>query len=114
MAVLSQQTIVDTGLSVTYGAASAGGDTFVNDGSEKQFLHVKNANVGSARVITVSADVSTTTKPGFPTLDVDDIVVSVPLSDERMIGPIPLTAYGASTAITYDDEADVTLALIKI
>ena len=111
---LTQQQIVDTGLNPTYAAASAGGDTFTNDGSERQFLHIKNANVGTARQVTIAAAVTTTTKPGFPTLDVDDIVVSIPASGERMIGPIPLTAYSSTPDITYDDEADLTIALLKI
>jgi len=113
MATIAQQTIVDTGLDPTYAAASAGGDTFANDGSQ-QFLHFLNANVGSARQVTITAEVATTDKAGFPTLTVPNIVVSIPLSGEKMIGPIPKQAYGANPAITYDSEADLTVALLKV
>jgi hypothetical protein len=114
MALLATQQVVETGLAPVYSAATAGGDTFTNDGSDRQFIHAKNANVGATRTVTVAAVVSTTAKPGFPTLDVDDLVVVVPISGERMIGPIPQTAFGAIPDITYDDEADVTLGIFKI
>lgn len=113
MAVIVQQTIVDTGLEATYAAATETGDTFANDGSERQFLHVKNGNVGDIAV-TVPAAVATTDKPSFPTLTVPDIEVTVTASEERMIGPFPLTAYGAIPDVTYDVHEDVTVALIKI
>jgi hypothetical protein len=114
MAELSTQQILDTGLEASYDSAAAGGDTFVNDGSERQFLHVKNASVGSAREVTVAAETTSTTKPGFGTLTQDDIVVSVAASSEEFIGPFPLTAFGAEPEISYDSEADVTIAVVKI
>lgn len=113
MALLATQQIVETGLVPSFSDASAGGETFANDGSGKQYIHAKNANVSSTRTITVAAVVATTTKPGFPTLDVDDLVVVIPISDEVLIGPIPLTAFGAVPDITYDDEADITLGIFK-
>ena len=113
MATLAEQQIVYTGLAPAYVAAAAGGDTFANDGSGRQFLHVKNADGVATRTVTVSAVVATTNKSGFNPLDVDDIVVVVPISGERMIGPIELTAYGSTPDITYDDESDVTIGLFK-
>ena len=114
MALLVTQQIVEDGLTPAYSAATAGGDTFTNDDSGRQFIMAKNANVGSTRTVTVAAIVATTNKPGFPTLDVPDIVAVVPISGEKMIGPIPKTAFGAVPDITYDDEADVTLGVFKL
>jgi hypothetical protein len=114
MATIAQQTIVDTGLDPTYAAASNGGDTFVNDGSNQQFLHFYNANVGATRLVTITAEVATTDKAGFPTLNVPNIAVTIPISGEKMIGPIPKQAYGTNPAITYDDESDLTVALLKV
>jgi hypothetical protein len=113
MATLVKQDIVDTGLKPTYAAASSGGDDFANDGSGRLFLHIKNGD-GSSHTATVTAVVSTTEKAGFPTLTVPNIVVAIPASEERMIGPFPLTAYGSTPSITYDAVTSVTIALIKM
>ena len=113
MATLAVETIVEAGLAATYNAAAAAGDDFVNDGAERQFLHVKNADAAVTRLITVTAAVSTTTKPGFGALSRANIAVTVPISGERFIGPFPLIAFG-DPAITYDDESSVTVAVLKI
>jgi hypothetical protein len=113
MATLSVETIVDTGLAATYNTAASGGDTFDNDGSERQFIHVKNANVGATRTVTVAPSTATTTKPGFGTVTRASIVVVVPISGERFIGPFPELAFG-DPDIQYDDESDVTVAVLKI
>lgn len=113
MAIFTVETIVEAGLAATYNVAAAGGDSFVNDGSERQFLHVKNANVGATREITIAPAEASTTKPGFGALTREDIVVEIPISGERFIGPFPLTAFG-DPDIQYDDEADVTVAVVTI
>ena len=113
MATFGTESIIDAGLNATYNVAAAGGDDFVNDGSDRQFLHVKNAHASVARVITIAPDVATTTKPGFGTVTRASIVVSVPGPGDRFIGPFPKSAF-TDPAITYDDEADVTVALLKI
>ena len=114
MATLIAQPIVPAGLAPSYTAASAVSDTFANDGAQRLLLHVINANGAGARVVTIAKDVATTAKPGFGTLVVADMVISIPLSDEKFIGPIELTAYGANPVITTDDESDVTMALPRI
>jgi hypothetical protein len=113
MATLSVETIVDSGLAATYNAAAAGGDTFVNDGSERQFIHVKNANGAATRTVTVAPSTATTTKPGFGTVTRGNISVIVPISGERFIGPFPELAFG-DPDIQYSSEADVTVAVLII
>ena len=113
MATLSVEAIVDTGLAATYNAAAELGDDFVNDGSERQFVHAVNADAGATRTITVAPAVATTTKPGFGTLTRASISVEIPISGERFIGPFPLTAFG-DPDLQYDDHTDLTIAVVKI
>lgn len=113
MSTIAVQPIVEAGLNPTYSAAAAGGDTFANDGSERQFIHVKNADADAMQV-TVTPEVASTSKPGFGTLSRATIQVSIPAGEDRMIGPFPRVAFGINPAITYDDETSVTLAVIKI
>lgn len=113
MATFVTESIIEAGLNATYNVAAAGGDDFVNDGSDRQFLHVKNAHASVSRVVTLVPDETSTTKTGFGALTRASIVVTVPGPGERYIGPFPKTAF-ASPVITYDDEADLTLALLKI
>lgn len=113
MATIPTQSIVEAGLGATYSAADSEGDTFVNDGSNRQFLHVKNANAVDARTVTVTPSDASTEKPGYGALARAAIEVTVPAEGERFIGPFPATAF-AEPAITYSSEADVTLAVLKI
>ena len=112
MAILAVQQIVDSGLAPAYSAAAGAGDTFVNDGSGRQFLHVIDA--GDGVVVTIAPDVTTTTKPGFGTLTRASMVVTIGSAAEKFIGPFPLTAFGVNPDIQYDSETSVTLAVLKI
>ena len=111
MATLAVQQIVDSGLEPSYSAAEAGGDDFVNDGSERQFIHVKDA--GDGCVVTVTPSTASTTKPGFGTVTRANIAVTIGAGEDRMIGPFPLTAFG-DPAITYDSETSVSLAVVRM
>lgn len=109
MAELTVQKVVLEGITPTYVAAAAGGDEFVNSG--RVFIHVKNANGASARQVTV--DSQTPCSQGYD----HNAVVSVPLSDEKMIGPFPKDRFNDTSGkvqITYDNEADVTIAAIEV
>ena len=112
MAELATQQIVDTGLEASYASAAGAGDTFVNDGSGRQFIHVFDASDGVT--VTVTPEVATTEKPGFSTLTQPPMVVAVGAAEDRMIGPFPFTAFGVNPAITYDSETGVTIAVIKL
>jgi len=113
MAELSVESIIETGLEATYNAAAELGDSFVNDGSERQFIHAVNADAGATRTITVAPAVATTSKPGFGALTREDIVVVVPISGDRFIGPFPEAAFG-DPDLQYDDHTDLTIAVLKI
>lgn len=109
MAALTVQNVARTGLAPTYAAAAGGGDTFVNDG--QTFVHVKNGG-GSSVNVTVDS-----TAPATVGLAQSDVVVAVPASGERMIGPFPPNAFddvNGSTAIAYSAVTSVTVAAVRL
>lgn len=110
MAVLTVQQVALTGLNPSYAAASAGGDSFDNDG--RTVLHVKNTNA-SSRTVTVASQ-----KPAVPGLAPSNNAVSVPATTgERFIGPFDPTVWNDSNGdvqVTYSADAGVTIAAIRI
>jgi hypothetical protein len=104
MANLTTQSITRTGVTPTYAAASAGGDTFTPD--ENTVIHCKNGSGGS---ITLSI-----LTPGHYHLGLSLAwaQVSIPAGQERMIGPfnpqffadpsdgLGDIAYSAATSVT--------------
>lgn len=110
MAVLTVQQVALTGLTPAYAAATAGGDSFSNDG--EVMLHVKNTN-GAARTVTVTSQ-----KPATPGLAPSNNVVVVPLTvGDKMIGPFDPTVWNDTNGlvqVTYSAETGVTVAAIRI
>lgn len=112
--VLALQTTVRTGLNPTYSAATVDGHAFDNS-SGRVYLHVKNA---SASPVNVTIDVTKTTDG----LVIPDLVVSVPASGERIIGPFPPLYEQVNAVLTLDKaihvntsaQASVTYAAIKL
>jgi hypothetical protein len=109
VAALSYQRAALTGTKPTYAAASASGDTIPGGGDGA--LHVKN---GSAAAISVTVKVPGKTDFG---LDQPDIVVSVPASEDRLIGPMRsglVNAEVGAVEVTYSDVTSVTVAALAI
>lgn len=106
MAALAVQSLALGGLNPNYVAASAGGDTFANDG--RTMLHVKNAGAGA---VDVTIDSAANCNFGFD----HNIVVNVPAGGERMIGPFPPDRFNGANgvAVTYSAIAGVTVAAVK-
>lgn len=107
MAALAIQEASLAGLNPAFVAASAGGDTFANDG--KTYLHVKNAGAAA-----VTATVNSI-KPCDQGSD-HDAVVSVPAGGERLIGPFPPGRFNdpnGAAAVTYSDVTSVTVAAVR-
>lgn len=109
--VLAIQDVVAAGLDPTYTAADAAGHQIVNDG--KTILHVKNG--ATAVVVTVQTPF---TQDG---LDLDELEVTVPDSEERMIGPFEPRSFnirsGADSGqvyIDFDDITNVTIAAVRV
>lgn len=108
MAVLTVQDVTAAGLTPSYVAASAGGDTFANNG--RVMLHVKN---GSASSITVTIVSARTCNFGYQ----HDIQVTVPASSEKMIGPFPPERFNNDSGmvqVNYSAVTSVTVAALEI
>lgn len=112
MATLAVQQITEDGLNVSFSAAEAGGDTFVNDTSGRTFARVKNDDA-SSHTVTVSAIKPTVNNEAYGPLTKEDISVAIPAGEERDIGPIRSAAFGANPSITYDAVTSVTIAILK-
>ena len=113
MATLTLQTISRTGITPTVTAAGASGDKFTNDG--KTFLRVVNANVSTARTVTVASQIGAGAVPqGTASANLS---VSGPASGEKWIGPFETNAWNDSDGkvnVTYSSEADLTVAAYKL
>lgn len=95
-----------SGVAVTFVAASAGGDTFVNDGAVA--LVVKN---GSAGALSVVVNSSQPCDQGFD----HDVTVSVPAGEERTIGPFNTYRFGTTVSVTYPGGVtSLTVAAVKV
>lgn len=109
MAVLSVQTVLQSGISPTFAAATTGaGDSFANDG--RVYLHVKNA---SASAITVTVDSFTPCNHGFD----HDLVISVPAGGEKIIGTFQPNRFNNESnmvKVTYSAVTSVTVATFKL
>jgi hypothetical protein len=106
MAELTVQKISLTGLEPEYVAAASGGDTFKNNGNT--YLCVKN---GGGSAVTVTIDSIVLSNYGT---DVD-IAVSVPASEERLIGPFNKARFNNAVDIvnvTYSAITSVTVGAI--
>lgn len=114
MATLTRQDITEAGLEASYASAASGGDQVANDG--RTVLHVKNAG-GAARTVTVTAQDSSESVPGFGTMTRADIAVAVPDAGDRFIGPLPLEAFNDAAGniqISYSAVTGVTIAALRL
>lgn len=114
MATLTVQDIALTGLEPTYAAAAGGGDEFDNS-SGSVFLFVKNG--ATACDVTITTQSTSVEVTGYGTLTIGDVDVTVPATEDRMIGPFPKTRFNDGSnmvQVTYDDVSNVTVAAIKL
>jgi len=113
MTLLTSQKVDKSNVAKTYAAASAGGDTFA--GFPGAFVHVKNGNGSTARVLTIAVvDASVTDRKGgaFTT---SAIVINIPANGNRFFAvPATHTDKAGIVTMTYDDEADLTIAVLYV
>lgn len=102
MATLAVSRSSLTGATPTFVAATAGGDTFPNDGNA--LLIVKTAGT----VVTVTVD---SIKPCDQGSD-HNVVVVLAATAETTIGPFPVARFGRSPAITYSVVTACTVAVV--
>ena len=109
MAELTVQNVsVGASLTPEFTAAASGGDSFANTG--KILLYIKNEAVAS-RTVTIASQVECNQG------ETHNVVVTVPASSEEMVGFFSINRFNDSDGeaqITYDDEADVTVAAISV
>ena len=111
MATLTVQASPEAG-GMTMAAAAAGGDVFPNDGKTLFFVIAR-----AARTVTATAQDTSATVPGFGACTKADVVQAVEINTMDAMGPFPTTAFNNSSgqvAITYSDEADLTVAAVRV
>lgn len=109
MAALTIQTTSQAGITPTYAAAAAGGDTVVNNG--RVVLHVKNGYT-SPQTVTIASKAQATVG-----LARADRSVAVPNASERIIGPFEVQIWNNDTGqieLTYSGVTSLTIAAIQI
>lgn len=102
---LQQETL--SGVAPNFVAATAGGDSFANDGNTS--LRVKN---GSASPITVTINSPTQCNMGFT----HNVAVTVAAGAEQDIGPFPPSRFNdqyGNVNVTYSASASVTVAAVQ-
>lgn len=114
MAELTVASITRSGLEPQLTAVNSS-DKFANPATERTFLHVSNSG-GGAVTVTIPAQTTSIKVAGAGSLDVDDIVVSVPVGEARMIGPFPSTHTDSdgNTTVNYSSTSSVTAQAIKL
>lgn len=108
MTKMTTQALNLNGITPAFTAVTAS-DTFDNDG--RTYLHVKN---GSASSINVTVNAAVLCNHGFD----HDVVVAVPASAERIIGPLDPSRFNDPTTglvgVTYSATTTVTAAVFKL
>ena len=114
MATLTVQNAAEGG-GITFQTAAGGGDVVPNDG--KTVLVFWNDD-SSLAIVTVTAQDTTATAPGFGAVTKADAVQAVETATLDVLGPFPTTAFNNSSGqivITYGDSADsLTVAAVRV
>ena len=113
MPELTVEAIAKTGLEPTLVSADVSGDFFNNDG--QTFLFVENG--ATDVVVTVTAQNTSASKPGFGDLTFTDNVTTVTASTQEFIGPFEPSIFNdgnGDVQVTYDDISNVTLGAIRL
>lgn len=119
-ATLSRQTVSDSAaaLEPTYANADTASGDLVTNTDGKTLLLVKNPGSSTATV-TVTAQVASTTKPGFGTVSRANIVATLSAGEAAVMGPFPIDAFNTGAgniSISYGSAGapDVDTAALKL
>lgn len=108
MAILNVQEFQTVGINPTFGAAAAGGDSYLNNGTT--YLFVKNQSASS---INVTADAVRQCDFGFD----HDLVTAVPAGQTVKIGPLAYNRFNDNNnrvSISYSAVASITVAVVRV
>ncbi len=110
MADLNVQEISNEGLTPVFTAVNAE-DKFSIGSDQRIFLYIKNDDT-AAKTVTIPKQRSSVVVDGYGRLDIEDIVISIPAGEERMIGAYPNLAYSSlpssDVTVQYSDTTSVT------
>lgn len=115
MALLTRQKALEAGLTPSYAAAAAGGDT-VDNSDGKTWIHVKNGG-GASITVTITAQTVTTEDPKLGTLAKANIARAIAAGAEAIIGPFKKQAFNNGSnqiAISYSAVTSVTIGAFTI
>lgn len=106
MATLTVQQSTVTGTTITFSAASGGGDEFTNDGRTVLFVNNEDASAIDVTIVTTQTVESD--------LDVEDRVVNVGAGTIESIGPFQTPIYSSTASVSYSATSNITVAAFKI
>jgi len=117
MAQLSVNLIDDAGVAIDANtvSAEAGGDSFLNRSNGRTFLLVENTDA-SSHDVTLTAQQTEVQKDGFGTLDIGDVVVSVPAGESRLIA-VPPGSFNDSEGLvqaSYSDQTGMNVGAFRV
>jgi len=113
MAALTVQSISESGLTPTFSAASAGGDSYAND--DRTFLVVKNGGAGSITV-TITAQRTSFQLEKFGNVTFSNMQITVGAGSEAWIkAPVaPYSDASGKAQVSYSGTSSVTVAAIRM
>ncbi|WP_127078349.1 hypothetical protein [Rhodomicrobium lacus] len=115
MTAYTPQKVTPAGVTATYNSASTTGDKVPASGNERDILHVKNG-AASAVTLTIAAQTTNTYQEGVGTQPVPDLVITVPASGDKFVGPIPQAYVGVDGTynLSWSSSASVTFAPLQL
>lgn len=114
MAALTVTPITKSGVDLTASlvSADASGDTVVS--SSGLMFYAKNADT-SSHTITISAPVSSADCGNYGSVDIDDIVITLPANTGEQSFTVPLGyASNGTISLTYDAVTSVTVGVFSL
>jgi len=117
MALIATQDITKAGAAMTYTAAAAAGDTFTN--GPDIAVHVLNANISVSRTLTIAVVNTPLSTAESEDITISNMVLTITAyAATGQLGtwftvPATHTAAGNIVTMTYDDETDLTVAIVR-
>jgi len=112
MATLTAEAVTEDGLTATGSAAAGGGDQYYNSGIE--WIEITNDDA-TATTVTVTAQATQVTIPGYGDLDKADRTLVVAAGTVMKAGPFPKTAFnnaGGYVQLTYSKVTSLNVAVL--
>lgn len=116
MAALTVQSFDIDGAAITTTSAAGGGDTFVNDASERTFFRITNGG-GSSITVTFTSQVTSADTIGLGKVALSNLAVSVAAGVTKYIGPFSGRRFNnasGAVAVSYSGVTSVTVAAVKM